>query len=694
MYSRSWCVVDEARERRLEVAGEPVASAASVSIERFNTPRPRSVAAPAREARAARALGGDRALHVGVDGARERVRPGLVEDEAPRAAAGDVAVHAAGAVVRLDAVRRGVAVRPGDDVADLGRRPGPRRSPATPPRRPWPPASRCWLRCSARSRVPRSRIAVAGRVRRSAAGAFVRRRATSGSRRRRRRPAGTAAGAKPREAVRMAVLRVFGDVRATIARRAPVPRMVRRWPAIGSSTRARRTARAPRGARAADPARELRDLGDGWLLHDPNDAEPFWNRVIAPRWPAEQVAFDRRLDEVITLFATLGGCRTCGRSRAAGRPTDLADRLTAAGFQTSARTAGWSSSAGAGGRAPCRPRRGSPPPWAAGIRQATGRGRGPAAGPVDPPARSRIVAGRRTWPERRRWAAEASLVLAEAFGVGEARAGRPRERRPGVRHAPGLLDAPARVDGEPAAIARRASTDDGSYLSSIGTRPAFRGRGLGALVTLLAIRDALDAGQRRRPPRGRGRQRRGARPLRAARLRARRRRRPGPAAPLRPWGPAMSERGPARRGRAGRRTRPGATRGSSGSASRASAGRRSSWSAPRRSSRARSPGRHARAAWSPGPRDDLLGASAWVSREWWPARGPDDPPAVVLLEPDTEGPARGTLAKFDEGVGAVYLRAARRPSRPGRPGPPRTLGARPPRQRPARARTSSLGSPT
>jgi ribosomal protein S18 acetylase RimI-like enzyme len=50
------------------------------------------------------------------------------------------------------------------------------------------------------------------------------------------------------------------------------------------------------------------------------------------------------------------------------------------------------------------------------------------------------------------------------------------------------------VGGVPAAIARRATTKDGSYLSSIGTRPAFRGRGLGALATALAIRDALDAG--------------------------------------------------------------------------------------------------------------------------------------------------------------------------------------------------------
>jgi ribosomal protein S18 acetylase RimI-like enzyme len=50
------------------------------------------------------------------------------------------------------------------------------------------------------------------------------------------------------------------------------------------------------------------------------------------------------------------------------------------------------------------------------------------------------------------------------------------------------------VDGVPAAIARRATTADGSYLSSIGTRRAFRRRGLAALATAVAVREALDAG--------------------------------------------------------------------------------------------------------------------------------------------------------------------------------------------------------
>ncbi|MEO7663537.1 MAG: GNAT family N-acetyltransferase, partial [Candidatus Limnocylindrales bacterium] len=45
--------------------------------------------------------------------------------------------------------------------------------------------------------------------------------------------------------------------------------------------------------------------------------------------------------------------------------------------------------------------------------------------------------------------------------------------------------------GVPAAVARRMSVGDGTYLSSIGTAPPLRGRGLGSLVTALAVAEAL-----------------------------------------------------------------------------------------------------------------------------------------------------------------------------------------------------------
>jgi hypothetical protein len=60
-------------------------------------------------------------------------------------------------------------------------------------------------------------------------------------------------------------------------------------------------------------------------------------------------------------------------------------------------------------------------------------------------------------------------------------------------------------------------------------------------------------------------------------------------------------------------------------------------------------------AWTPAARDDLLGASAWSSTEWWPTWGQDEPPAIVVLEPDTEGRLAAALARSGEGVRAIYL---------------------------------------
>ena len=66
--------------------------------------------------------------------------------------------------------------------------------------------------------------------------------------------------------------------------------------------------------------------------------------------------------------------------------------------------------------------------------------------------------------------------------------------------------------------------------------------------------------------------------------------------------------------------------------------------------------------WTPAARDELLGATTWVSRTWWPTWSSDDPPAIVLLEPDTEGRLAATLARHGEGVGAIYV--ALRPGEP------------------------------
>ena len=88
------------------------------------------------------------------------------------------------------------------------------------------------------------------------------------------------------------------------------------------------------------------------------------------------------------------------------------------------------------------------------------------------------------------------------------------------------------------------------------------------------------------------------------------------------------------------------------------------------------------------PRDATLGATGRRARRDVAARSRErTPPALLLLEPDTEGLLAGSLARFGEGVGAVYLGRLDRadvddtprlgPPRPGPLGPARLVIGRP-----------------
>jgi ribosomal protein S18 acetylase RimI-like enzyme len=217
--------------------------------------------------------------------------------------------------------------------------------------------------------------------------------------------------------------------------------------------------------------RELRELGDGWLLHDPADAEPFWNRLVAPTWPEARPAFDRRLDEVVTLFSTLDRLPHIRPLPLGGRPPDLAHRLLEFGFDA----------VGADRRmvlvddTPC-------------LALAEWWRRAPLDG---------ISAERHPQPSpprRRAWALDAALVLAEAFGVDPFRRLALETDVLACVARRGCSVLLLRDQGEPIAVARRATVDGASYLSSIGTRPAWRGRGHGRVATALAVADSLEAG--------------------------------------------------------------------------------------------------------------------------------------------------------------------------------------------------------
>jgi ribosomal protein S18 acetylase RimI-like enzyme len=217
--------------------------------------------------------------------------------------------------------------------------------------------------------------------------------------------------------------------------------------------------------------RELRDLGDGWLFHDPLDPEPFWNRLIAPRWPSQPREFERRLDEVITLFSSLDRLAHVRPLPVGSRPPDLDARLIAAGFDR----IGADRRMVLVDREPC-------------LRLAAS-----AAGASN----GRITIDRH--PDRPRllrgsWAADAALVLGEAFDVDPLRRIALEMDVLACAARRGCSVLLLREDGIPVAMARRATVGNGSYLSSVGTRPLWRGRGYGSLATALAVREAVEAG--------------------------------------------------------------------------------------------------------------------------------------------------------------------------------------------------------
>jgi ribosomal protein S18 acetylase RimI-like enzyme len=216
------------------------------------------------------------------------------------------------------------------------------------------------------------------------------------------------------------------------------------------------------------PGREVRDLGDAWLLYDPTDREPFWNRVAGVAWPEPAGAFDRRLTEILALFAGLDRVPHVWAFPGFDEPPDLAKRLLANGFVDH----------GGGLLLVLDPGAavadGSPAGAAVTVErlhQLNGREAVAAAAAIG----SVLIASFEVEPARR---VAIELEAVQGLSTDEYHA---------------VL---ARVDGEPAAVARRTTFAGASYLSSIGTHPAFRGRGLGRLVTSIAAADALAAGSR------------------------------------------------------------------------------------------------------------------------------------------------------------------------------------------------------
>ena len=216
------------------------------------------------------------------------------------------------------------------------------------------------------------------------------------------------------------------------------------------------------------PGRELRDVGDAILLYDPIDPEPFWNRAEAIRWPAEPDAFDRRLGELLILFASLMRQPHIWPSPAFDTPVDLVARLESNGFRD------------VGGGTVM-------------VLADPERARERADVPLPPGIRLDRLHGLLGEPAREAASSIVSVLL-DAFGVeSDRRTAIEAETAASLGHA-AFTYYLISLDGNPASVARRATFDGASYLSSIGTASWARGWGLGRAVTAAACLDSVAEG--------------------------------------------------------------------------------------------------------------------------------------------------------------------------------------------------------
>jgi ribosomal protein S18 acetylase RimI-like enzyme len=210
----------------------------------------------------------------------------------------------------------------------------------------------------------------------------------------------------------------------------------------------------------AIPRREVRDLGDAIALVDPLDPEPFWNRLQAVRWPADDAGFDRRLTAALAFFGAVGRTPHVWPSPAHASPSDLAERLAAHGFHD----VGGGHLMVLDDAVRCAP---------VDARDLAPEVTVHAMATADDAGRSDLD--------------DMAVVLAESFGALPGRVSSLADDLRATLGDPRIVLALVRVDGEPAAAAKATTFDGWTYVSSVGTRVPFQGRGLAGLATRHAL---------------------------------------------------------------------------------------------------------------------------------------------------------------------------------------------------------------
>ncbi|MFI5258065.1 MAG: GNAT family N-acetyltransferase [Candidatus Limnocylindrales bacterium] len=214
------------------------------------------------------------------------------------------------------------------------------------------------------------------------------------------------------------------------------------------------------------PGRGWRDFGDAVMLFSGVEKEPYFNRLTAVRWPEEPRAFDLRLRQAIDLFSALGRKPYLWAIPGLSTPTDLVARLAANGFVDQG---------GGFDMILCHDPTELPDPL---LPQGAVLERWNDPSDADRPALASALA----------------RVIGESFGIADGRRANLATEIDLTLQQPFFHAYLVRIDGEPVATGERFTFDGASYVSSIGTRPAWRGRGLGRLITLALARDSIAGG--------------------------------------------------------------------------------------------------------------------------------------------------------------------------------------------------------
>lgn len=214
------------------------------------------------------------------------------------------------------------------------------------------------------------------------------------------------------------------------------------------------------------PGRAWRDFGDSVMLFSATETEPFFNRLTAVRWPEDPREFDARLRGALDLFNALERKPYFWLIPGLSTPADVVARLAANGFLDQ------------GGGYDM-------------VLRKVPESRPQAALPDG------AVLEHWNCPsdaDRPDLAAALALVIGESFRIPEAQRDNLKAEIDRTLGQPYFHAYVIKIDGEPVATGERYTFDSASYLSSIGTRPSWRGRGFGGFITRALARDSIDAG--------------------------------------------------------------------------------------------------------------------------------------------------------------------------------------------------------